>query len=114
MFKVMIFLNRRPGMSRAAFRAYYEHHHAPLCMGYMQGALRYRRHYLEPGPDGAEPPCDVITELAFASRKVRDAVLDALARDAMPADVIADEEKLFDRSRSRALAVDECETPLTD
>lgn len=112
MYKVMIFLTRRPGMSRAAFRANYEDHHVPLCMRYMQGARLYRRHYLAPGPDGAEPPCDVITELTFASRSVRDVVLDILARDAMPADVIVDEEKLFDRSTSRALAVDTCETPL--
>ena len=81
----------------------------------MAGPRRYVRHYLEPGPDGEEGPFDVITELTFDSRAMRDAVLDALRRDAMPADVIADEQNLFDRSRSRAVAIDSVETvlPLT-
>lgn len=112
MHKLMIFLKRRPGMSHAAFRSYYEEHHVPLCLHYMSGVESYRRHYLAPGPDREESPCDVITELIFASSKVRDAVLDALRADAMPADVIADEENLFDRSQSRAFAVDLCETDL--
>lgn len=112
MHRLMIFLKRTPGMSHAEFRASYEDHHVPLCMKYMRGARRYQRHYIEPAPDGSEGPCDVITELWFDSAAIRDAVLAALRSDAMPADVIADEEKLFDRSRSLAFAVSVHETML--
>jgi uncharacterized protein (TIGR02118 family) len=108
----MIFLKRRPGMSHEAFRAYYEDHHVPLCMGYMGAARRYLRRYVEPAADGAEAPFDVITELWFDSARVRDAVIETMARDAMPAEVIADEEKLFDRSLTRAFAISDCETAL--
>lgn len=108
----MIFLKRRPGLSHAEFRAYYEDHHVPLCLRYMAGPRRYVRHYLEPGPDGEEGPFDVITELTFDNLAMRDAVLEALRRDALPADVIADERNLFDRSRSRAVAIDSVETAL--
>lgn len=112
MHKLLIFLKRKPGMSIADFRAYYEDQHVPLCMTYMAGAERYVRRYLDPLPGGAELPFDVITELWFADGAARDAVCNVFARDAMPADVIADELNLFDRSASRAVAITECETPL--
>ena len=78
----------------------------------MSGVERYRRHYGDPGPDGAEPPCDVITELAFASSSARDAVLEALQRGAMPAVMIADKSNLFDRAQNRDFAVGAYETVL--
>lgn len=109
---VLIFLKRKPGLSQAEFRAYYEDHHVPLCMRYMAGPRRYVRHYVESGPEDADRPFDVITELEFESAAMRDAVLDALRRDALPAEVIADEHHLFDRSRSRAMAVSDHATDL--
>ncbi|MCX7285012.1 MAG: EthD domain-containing protein [Novosphingobium sp.] len=112
MHKLMIFMKRRPGMSHAEFRSYYEDHHVPLCMPCMAGPRRYVRHFIEPGPDGQDGPFDVITELWFDSARMRDAVLQGLRSDAMPADVIADEEKLFDRSAARAFAISDCETVL--
>ena len=113
MHKLLLFLKRRPGMSLAEFRAYYEDRHVPLCMNYMGAAARYVRRYREPSADGAEPEFDVITELWFQDRAVLDQVKAVLAADAMPKDVIADELNLFDRAKSRAFAVTECETPLS-
>lgn len=110
MFKLAILLKRRDGLSREAFRAYYEDRHVPLCMTYMAGAARYLRRYVE-GPDELE--FDVITELWFERAKTRDLVLATLAADAMPAEVIADELNFIDRTRSRAFAFDECETDLS-
>jgi hypothetical protein len=109
-FKLLIFLKRRPGMSLGEFRDYYEHRHIPLCMKYMAGVQCYRRRYLELPPGAPELDFDVITELGFPDARTRDLVLETLARDAMPADVIADEAHVFDRSRSRAVAVAEVET----
>ncbi len=107
MHKLLIFLKRKPGMSLEAFRDYYENRHIPLCMKYMAGAECYRRRYIE---HGDELDFDVITELGFADKATRDIVLDTLARDAMPADVIADELNVFDRGKSRFFAIAECET----
>jgi hypothetical protein len=112
MHKLLLFLKRKPGMSPDAFRAWYEDHHVPLAMRYMAGAERYVRRYLEPTPGMPEMDFDVITELWFRDRKTVDTVIGILFRDAMPADVIADELNGFDRSRSRFHAVCECETDL--
>jgi EthD domain len=108
--RLLIFLKRKPGMSVAEFRNYYENRHIPLCMKYMRRLKLYRRHYLELPSGEVEMDFDVITELGFADAKTRDLVLDTLARDAMPADVIADEAYFLDRTRSRAVAVTGCET----
>jgi uncharacterized protein (TIGR02118 family) len=110
--KLLLLLKRRPGMSRDAFREYYEHQHMPLAMKFMAGATRYMRRYIEPSPGMPEPEIDVITEIWFSDRKTLDMVIYAMAKDMMPPEIIADEEKLFDRPASRAYAVSECETEL--
>jgi uncharacterized protein (TIGR02118 family) len=110
MHKLLLLLKRRPDISPEAFRAYYEGSHAPLCMKYMAGVDRYVRRYLDPAPGTPEPEYDVITEVWFKDRATLDIVLRNAAKDAMPADVIADEARLFDRSKSRFCAVTECET----
>lgn len=110
--RLLIFLKRKPGMSVAEFRDYYENRHIPLCMKYMRGATLYRRHYLDLPPGAAEMDFDVLTELGFADATTRDLVLDTLARDAMPADVVADELNVFDRGKSRAVAVSGCKSAL--
>jgi hypothetical protein len=113
--KILVFLKRRPGMSLEAFRDYYENHHMPLCLNYAQGMTRYVRRYIDHplDPDtGAvqELDYDVITELWFSDRAIRDAALKFAGRGILPKDVIADEEKLFDRPRNRMVAISECET----
>jgi uncharacterized protein (TIGR02118 family) len=110
--KLLIFARRRAGMSREDFRDYYENRHVPLALNYSAGLKHYVRRYLEPTPGIAEPDFDVVTELWFADRATVDAVLGVMARDAMPADVIADEHNLFDRSSFRFYAVHDCETDL--
>ena len=112
MHKLLLFLKRKPGLSREEFRDYYEGRHVPLCLKYMAGAERYVRRYLEPTPGMSEPEFDVITELWFKDRRSVDSVLATLTKDAMPADVITDELNLFDRTKSRHHAVFECETKL--
>ena len=109
-FKILMFLKRRPGMSVADFRDYYENHHAKLCEKYSTGVSRYMRRFLDPQPDPAtgecrELPFDVITELWFEDERIFRATVDYLATGPLPDEVIADEEKLFDRRKSRTATV---------
>lgn len=116
-FKVLIFLKRRPGMSLDAFRDYYEGAHAKLCEKYMVGARRYVRRYVQPLPDpltgrNDELSFDVITELWFDDRAVFERVVASTSRGQLPAEVLADEERLFDRSKSRFTTVVEFDSEL--
>ena len=68
--KILLFMKRKPGMSVADFRAYYEQHHAPLALRHGAAMTRYVRRFLDPQPHAesgtcAELPYDVITELWF-------------------------------------------------
>jgi len=115
--KILIFMKRRPGLTMAEFREYYENHHVPLCMKYNKGLTRYLRRYIEHPVDGKtgavnELDCDVVTELWFPDAAARDGVLKYAARGVLPPDVIADEERLFDRPKARFVAITECETDL--
>jgi hypothetical protein len=114
-YKLLIFLKRRPGMSLEEFRAYYEGSHAPLCEKYVVGACRYVRRYVTPLPaDGddqaPEMDFDVITETWFEDKALFDQVVQHAPRAALPPEVLADEERLFDRSRTRYAAVTEYDT----
>jgi hypothetical protein len=110
--KLLIFLKRKAGTSIEEFGAYYEQQHIPQCLPYMAGPVRYRRYYLDSAENMPEPEFDVMTELWFGDSAMRDMVISGLAADRLPADVIADEVKFLDRSKSRFYAVTKCETPL--
>ena len=112
MHKVLLFMKRREGLSFNAFRAYYEIRHVPLRLAGLADAKRYVRRYVEHRKGESEGEFDVITELWFEDRKSVDALLKALRKDTLPPEVIADEEKVLDRSKTRALLVSEAETPL--
>ena len=117
-FKILMFLKRRPGMTLQAFRDYYENVHSKLGEKYAAGGVcRYVRRYVEPLPgslpgEGNELEFDVITETWFEDRSVFEKVAAFLSSGELPADVLADEERLFDRSKSRFMTVSECESHL--
>jgi hypothetical protein len=115
-YKLVIFMKRRPGLTLEQFRDHYENVHVKLCERYMAGVTHYVRRYIQPLPDPvtgmvSEMEYDVVTETWFEDRAVFDAVLAAAAGDSMPADVVRDEEQLFDRAKSRFTTVVEYETP---
>jgi len=117
-YKILLFMKRRPGMTFDAFRDYYENHHAPLCAKYASGISRYVRRFLTPHPNpetGArdELQFDVITELWFEDEAVFRGTVKYLATSIMPDEVVEDEKRLFDRSRTRMATVVECESALT-
>lgn len=102
-------LKRRPGMSKADFIAYYEAHHRLIGEKVLGGyATRYIRRFLHPtdGEDRHEDP-DVVMEIDFPDAATRDACFAAMGDAAVMAEIVADEEKLFDRDRIRTFAVEE-------
>jgi len=117
-YKILLFLKRRPGMTFEAFQDYYENQHAPLCEKYVSGVSRYMRRFLTPHPNpetGAteELPFDVITELWFEDENVFRATVDHLSTSVMPDEVVEDEKRLFDRTKTRMATVIERESALT-
>jgi len=117
-FKILIFLKRRPGMSLEAFRDYYEGVHAKIGEKYAAGVRRYVRRYVQPVPHPLpgvteEMDFDVITELWFDDRAIFENVLNFASRGELPAEVVADEERLFDRSKSRYATVIEIASELS-
>lgn len=116
-YKVLIFLKRRPGMSMDEFRDYYEGVHAKLAVKYAVGLKRYLRRYIEPLRYASkEPPpemeFDVITELWFEDKAIFDNVVKFAARGVLPDDILVDEERVFDRPKTRYATVIEAESAL--
>ena len=118
-YKILLFMKRKPGMSMAAFRAYYEDHHVPLALRSGGGAAlaKYVRRYLDAQPHAesgtnAELPYDVITELWFTDEAVWRGTVKYLSTTVMSDEVVTDEMNLFDRATMRMATVVECETAL--
>lgn len=102
-------LKRRSGMSKADFIAYYESHHRLIGEKVLSGyATRYIRRFLHP-TDGVDQDhdADVVMEIDFPDEATRDACFAAMADEATMAEIVADEERLFDRSRIRTFTVEE-------
>ena len=112
MFKTVVLLKRKPGMSMEAFRDYYENHHRKIGEKVLPDDVHYVRRYIEgvPNPvtgETAEPEYDVLTEMWFDSREAFDIAMAALSEPAIAAEIVADEEKLFDRSKNRFCTIEE-------
>lgn len=114
MLKLITLLTRRPGMSKEAFLDYYETRHRVIGEKYLGGrAVRYFRRHLAP-LDGVrrEDDPDVVMEIWFEDRESLDKTLAALMEPGPAAEIAADEERLFDRTRIRSFIVEECESAL--
>lgn len=118
MFKTITLLKRRPGMSMTEFTNYYEATHRRIGEKYLRGrATRYVRRYLHPVPDPltgevSEPEHDVATEMWFPDRATFETTMAALALPEPAAEIAADEERLFDRSKNRLCIVEDHESVL--
>jgi EthD domain len=102
-------LKRRDGMSKADFIAYYEAHHRLIGEKVLRGyATRYVRRFLYP-TDGVDihEDADVVLEIDFPDEASRNDCFAAMSNEAVMAEIVADEEKLFDRSRIRTFSVEE-------
>ena len=114
MFKVMMLLKRKPGLSLQEFIDRYESEHVPFVEQYATTLVHYSRRYLHPashvvhGDVVAEPEYDVITELWYDDREAFEGQQAGLrARPDAVAAVVADEEQIFDRAKSRTVFVEE-------
>lgn len=112
MIKVITLLSRKAGMSKADFKTYYENNHRHIGEKYLKGyASHYERRYVCPSdPDtqyGNEPGFDVLMEIWFPNQPAMQTAMTALAQPVAQAEVIADEEQLFDRSKTVSFVVDE-------
>jgi ketosteroid isomerase-like protein len=114
MFKVMMLLKRKPGLSLEEFVQRYESEHVPAVEQHASHMRYYARHYLHPGSHVVhgdivqEPEYDVITELWYDDRRAFEAQQQSLRErpDAVAA-VAADEETVFDRTKSRTVYVED-------
>lgn len=116
-WKILLFMKRRPGMSVADFREYYETRHAPLALEHGATMTRYVRRYLDPQANAetgecAELPYDVVTELWFEDERKFRQTLAYITTHRMPEHIVADELNLFDRATMRIATVVESESDL--
>lgn len=108
MFKTITLLKRRDGMTMADFIAHYETVHARIGEKYLAaGAVHYCRRFLHPLGEADDKPYDVVMEIWFEDRAAFEHTLAELMESGPAAEIAADEDKLFDRSRSRMFAVEE-------
>lgn len=115
MFKTVIMLKRKPGMSFEDFKDYYESHHRKLGEKVLPSGIHYVRRYLQPVPNPVtgevtELEFDVLTEVWYESREAFEAAMVALSEPEIAAEVAEDEEKLFDRTKNRFCTIEEHES----
>jgi DNA-binding Lrp family transcriptional regulator len=115
MIKQVGLLKRNPALSHEQFVDHYEKVHAKIGEKYLKGrASRYIRRYLSPIVDptygvAGDTDYDIIMELWFESENAYKETLAHITTPEASAEIIADEEYLFDRSSNRFFTVTEVE-----
>lgn len=108
--KVILLVKARDGMSKAAFRYYYETVHAPLCLRLLPMLRGYTRNYVDherSNAAGARCPYDVVTEFAFDSDEDYRAFQAAMEDPAIRDPIRSDEPNFVDPPTIAYLEVDE-------
>lgn len=117
-FKVIALLVRKPGLTRAEFRQYYETRHVPLIRAsFADHLVEYRRNFIEPegailGDAAAPADFDVVTEIWFRDRASYDAMLAMHAQTDVGRRIAADEANFLDVTRTRFFHVEEAGGPV--
>lgn len=117
MFKAMVLLKRKPGLSLQQFIDHYENNHAPLGVKYQTKMVRYIRHYLHPSPyplDGSvvEAEYDVLTELWFEDKQAYDEGMALMMAPEANAVLSEDEVRFLDLGKSRLAYIEDHESVL--
>jgi uncharacterized protein (TIGR02118 family) len=117
MIKTIAFLKCKAGLSRAEFIRYYETRHAPLILSIAPQVCDYRRNFLVAegaiiAAGGAAPDFDVVTELWYPDRAAFTAAMAAFTDPDNARRIAADEEHVFDRSRTCFFVVEEHCSPI--
>lgn len=98
--KLVFLLKRRPDMTMAQFRSYYESNHRVLGEKAMPGARRYVRRYVQPARnpitgEAIELPFDTVMEIWWDSRADWDDLQSRMISGSLGAEIYEDEENLF-------------------
>ncbi|MEE3330210.1 MAG: EthD domain-containing protein [Myxococcota bacterium] len=72
--RTVAFLQRRPDLSRDAFREHYEGQHVPLALPHLRGLQFYVRNHVQFDSDAGAPPFDAISEFEYESPEAFDAM----------------------------------------
>lgn len=117
MIKVVMPMKRRPGMSVAEFREYYESKHRLIGEKYLKGfASKYMRRFTNPTTDRdgqlRDPEYDVFLEIWYPDQETMEACGKLLGSPDAQREIREDEEKLFDMRFMRSYVVDECVSDL--
>lgn len=105
-------------MSREAFIEYYENNHRLIGEKYLGGyAVKYQRRYLAPVEadvlNSDDLPFDVLMEIWFPDRATMDEAMALLGTEEAQEEIVADEERVFDRALIRSFLVEEYESDMT-
>jgi len=110
--KLVVLITKRPEITRAQFREYYEKNHAPLAKRLLPMIGRYTRSYLPDEPQrpgrGDAPDFDVVTELWFKDDTTFEAFQERMADPVVSAAIRADEANFLLSDRVRSYLVTEC------
>lgn len=107
------FMTRRPGMSHSEFRDYYESRHRLIGEKYLAGgACRYLRRYLTSTQPDQDSPYDCLLEVWYPDEAAMAATSARLALPEIAAEIVADEEQLFDRSKLVFVLAEDVESVL--
>lgn len=119
MIKVVTLLTKKSGMSRQAFVDHYETYHSKIGEKYLSGyAVKYQRRYVNPldatEDDSRGLPFDVLMEIWFPDRERMEAAMALITSESAQEEIVADEERLFDRDKICSFVVDEYESVMPD
>ena len=115
-YKFLLFLKRKPGMTPEEFQHYYENVHSKLGRQIAPdvGAIKYVRRYIHP-LDGSldrraeDMEYDEITEVWFDDYDKFKAVAERVSRGELAKEVEEDEAKFMERAKTRFATVIEFE-----
>ncbi len=110
--KFVMPLTRKSGMTKEAFRNYYEQHHKLIGEKYLKDyVVKYTRRYVNPiSGEEVSTDFDVLLEIWYRDSDSFNACMKYLATPVIAAEIAVDEEKLFDRSKKRGYLLDEVES----
>lgn len=118
MIKMINLLKRNPELSLEEFIDYYENVHRKIGEKYLSKfAVKYIRRFLRPVPESIYPAemvrnYDVVMEIWFPDQKALEDCFAVLMKEEVQAEIVADEEKLFDRNNMHFYITEEYESDL--
>ena len=111
MLKIFAFLTKKEDLETQVFIDYYETHHIPLICSLARPPIVYKRNYLVRGDElnleDSSIDFDVVTELVFPDRAAYLAWAAEIFKPGAAEQVVTDEARFLNRSRTRAYVIEE-------